>query len=124
MKFSFPGRAFTVAVAVSALSMAPAQAKELKPPPGGAPETLSTASQATCDKRFAEFDTNRDGRLSYEEFADGRFGMIRFAVAPSDAEVRGFIARYMRLARAADSNRDGWLTLLEHRAQCQSNVGP
>ena len=122
MKASFPGRPFLLAAALSALAVAPAGATE--PKPGSVPATMPTVSPAVCDKRFVEFDANRDGKLSYKDFADGRFGQLRFAVAPSEAEVRGFKDRYTRLARAADANRDGWLTLLEHRAQCQRYDGP
>lgn len=121
---SFPGLATLLWLALSALAVAPAGATEPKALARGTPATLPTVAPAVCDERFAAFDTNRDGKLSFQEFADGRFGMIRFASAPSAAEVRSFKSRYLHLARAADANRDGWLTVLEHRAQCQHNDGP
>lgn len=110
----------TLALA-AALGAAPAFAAAPGPrrPPSAAEEApMPGISQAECDKRFAEFDANRDGTLTYQEFANGRFGQLRFAMAPSEREVKGFIAQYTASARKADVNRDGRLTRREHLATC------
>ena len=60
-----------------------------KAPPGATPVELPTMPPDACDKQFAEFDADRNGKLSYAEYADGRFGQLRFASAPTEREVKG-----------------------------------
>lgn len=110
-----------LAAALGALAAGAAYAVELGPKHGASRDAapdLPGLSREECDKRFTEYDANHDGKLTYKEFAEGRFGEIRFASAPSESEVRSFISRYTAIARKADVNHDGHLTRREHLPTC------
>ncbi len=120
--------AVVLAAALGAVGVGAADAAgkpaDPSPPPVWAGEraTIPTMSPADCDKRFTRYDGNRDGKLTYQEFAQGQFGQLRFIHAPSEREVKGFIAQYTASARNADANRDGWLTRREHLATCNHDL--
>ncbi len=84
-----------------------------------------TPSPTACDKQFSEFDGNRDGALSVKEYVEGRWGQLRFASVPSEADIRMHKRRYTEQAAWADANKDGKLSRAEHRKLCQSGLdGP
>ena len=53
------------------------------PPPGAEPVDFPTPAPGVCDKLFSQYDANKDGLLSYKEYADGCWGQLRFAMAPT-----------------------------------------
>ena len=81
---------------------------------------VPTPSPADCEKQFVAYDADRNGTLSYEEYAKGQWGQLRFASAPTDAQIAGHMKGYRAQAAAADANRDKQLSRAEHRAWCQS----
>jgi hypothetical protein len=57
----------------------------------------------TSEQRFAEFDTNKDGKLSLQEFRGKATQAEHIAILDNDF-------------RAADTNHDGFLSLDEYKA--------
>lgn len=79
-----------------------------------------TPSPADCERLFVAYDVDHNGTLTYKEYADGQWGQLRFAMAPTEAQIRMHMKRYMAQAAVADTNHNGTITRAEHQAFCQS----
>lgn len=90
------------------------------PPGGDGIPDFPTPSPVECERWFVQYDADRSGFLSYKEYTDGQWGQLRFAMAPTEAQIRGHKQGYMAQAAVADTNKDRKLSRAEHRAWCQS----
>lgn len=85
---------------------------------GGGPIIQQPPTGDKCTQEFYSFDRDRSGFVTYDEYAAGRYGQIRFIQAPSQEEASKFIYDFKARARNFDANGDEQLSLEEFTKGC------
>lgn len=83
-------------------------------PPVAPPVTVGS----NCGQVFDKYDTNHDGYLSYDEYAEGRWSQIAFIKAPGAAAEASMKASFRTEAGKYDADGDGQLSLAEFIVAC------
>ena len=76
------------------------------------------AASAECMADFDAFNVREDTVLDYDEYADGKFGKVRFIKAPTEQEVKAMKDGFRAEAEKADMNKDGKLSRDEFATTC------
>lgn len=71
-----------------------------------------------CGPTFDRFDTNHDGFVSYDEYAEGRYQQLAYFKAPSLSEIAATKAGFRQEAAQFDADGDGQLSLSEFIVAC------
>jgi Ca2+-binding EF-hand superfamily protein len=84
----------------------------------GTPVPAPSPVPDACRKDFQEFDKDQNGSLSYGEYADGKFGKLRFFKAPTEDEIAAHKVLFREEAKKLDLNQDQMLSLQEFATGC------
>lgn len=71
-----------------------------------------------CEGEYKAFDQDGSGALTYDEYAAGRYGQIRFIQAPTQEEAARLIDDFKARAKALDANEDQKLSYEEFSRSC------
>lgn len=112
-----PSTASPAASSSPTMSPSPASAASAPPVVEARPSAPASPS-AFCVAAFDRYNVDKDTFLSYDELVAGKWGDLRFAVAPTAQQEADMKAGFRTEAEKADADKDGKLTRAEYASTC------